>query len=524
MEPKTFVLPPDMPIAVNHRTYPASRASEDEILFDVECPTNQLLDSEVFVRYTLALPAAVFGAQLDGFADGGLAAAELHRFRGPAVDRIDLTVAPQQAAFVGAAASTITVRINGEEVVQRPGDFAAPCTRFYARPREIDSVCSMSGGSLDSGDHSHNTRDMRHLYEGALLDPAAPVRTASWVIGYEQPSQMVQHAAAGAAAAWVDRPINLASEFPVTDETLNPGRADRFERLAARLRSNQPANALRGWNHVGAPLLLVVTERIPVSPFLMWEMRDSTRWIPNLRKLSIRFAFGARAKFRMFVGRDVNDVLGTNTVDWWSTPPQLLCRWVVPKARPAPTVRIPWTFYRTSVSEPFEVAIAAADHTSESVDVVCKVRISNLPRRFFVFAQPTGLDFLSVAAEHFLELQTLEVQADGFPGKVRAEPEQLFAMYLRNSPVSHERAFDYDKWRRFYCVAVLTPEDVALPTAKQLDIDVRATVRSHWTVPSMYHRQVDVLDINRSYALSVVCEYSWGCDVTHNLARLRRDT
>ena len=503
------------PINVHYQKYIADSFSTSSVTFNVDSPfAGALLDNELLIKYTVQVTrananeiAGMFEAQLTAAGQVGtdVVAATPGALN---TNRLGLS----QGFSVGACLQSVNLTINGQTLTQSPRKWMGEFMRFYASPHEEATVCSMSGGELDEGDHSNRVEDQA-LYVAAPTI-ANGVTNASVHPGYSLSSLL------GAS----NQSINLRSEFPVIGgQWYNKGFTRRFHKFARECRTQGlAANAagISGATRYADSPTLTIYERLPLSPFLLWEAKDGRHSIPYVDKLELdlRFVSVGEQLALMFQGT-MNNPPVVNVV---AAAPELHLKWYIPPQGMVmqPQVSIPVQkikeFSQTiSTNQTF---VADANHVSaDTQSTFSNIRLQQIPDLFFLYAKPVlSAQRLRDPAEMHLEIKELRITVNGDSGKVlQADSGRLFSLYVKNAPMAREREYDYDSWRKRYCCAVLTPSDlgVLMPPGVNhgVTLDVEATMASHWNFPRVGRRAVDNAENNaapgRQYEFHILSVY-----------------
>jgi hypothetical protein len=395
-------------------------------------------------------------------------------------------------------------------VTQYPSQYVALAERFYAQPEEL-SVASMSGGALDTG-----TFTPRHRTDADMV--MRTVSTTSNLLG-----DNVYYSAASSPAplfrdAAAERTVNMRSGVPWFRDFENRGFADRFERLGSFLRdngdaanaNNQPQKRYTGANDV---TVFTITERIPASPFITWKARDRTRRLLNTRRFKFKVKLFDDWRDKLFQAKVLAG--NNNDVTVKLTAVTLYLRWVVPpKTQPLPPRHtMPWLFYEmhsSAIQTVTDALFPAAAHHSATFTFKLQIRRSTFPKRLFLAVRPpptaTGL---VDSPEHHMELLAVDFTVDAHGGRLgKFTTCEMFALYVRNTPVSRLRDFDYEEWRKRYCTLALRDEDIGwdFESCCGRIITIVVTARSNWQLPSVGLAAQERLDVGRDYRLDVVVE------------------
>lgn len=503
------------PINTHYQSYTSTSATETSVRFNVDTPfAGAMLDNEVYVEYKVRIQAANVG-DLHGMF-------EAHALGGVNMAREDAQNALPAALYQGKFAlrqgfavhnglESVNLKLNGQSMTQRPQVWMNEFMRFYASEDEVRNVCSMSGGEFDCGDFSYRTSDDAQVVGSRFLQDDAIQTTIGVGVGYSPPVTL--DAAAGGAGV---NTINLRTSLPISDHTYsrNSGFEKRFHRLAykARLGAGEDGTANANDTEAVAPrhsedFVFSVWERVPISPFMLWEAKDGKRSIPYVDKMELQLRFSSNEY------HSVQGVLGTaagaHIIAQPDHPhmsilgaggaeaPILHLKWYIPPAGfvMEPEKSIPITIYEELPNTGPLVAIGDAAYTSVSYTANYRnIRLQQIPDLLFIYLKPeesAANTRFSDPAEKHLEIEKLKITVNGDSGKLdNASSGELYSMYVRNSPMAKERLYNYDEWRRKYCTAVLKPRDMGVKFGPGINhgvtLDVEVTAKSWWNLPAVH--------------------------------------
>lgn len=489
----------DTPANVYHQDYTATLATPTRLYWSIECPPQMLLDAEVLVTYTVSINVGTeWGRFYARVGANDIDTPEDNSF-----------IALRQGFTMHQGMIQSDIQINEERVIQPLREYTNVAMRFYATEDEIQNLCSMSGGPLDSGGFTaHPIAQARTIVrQFAVLED---INVGSEVTGE------VIHTFEREGGTGGDIAFTLYPDFPLMDEFENPGLTKRVNRMSLLARDAQnirtnPAAAGNAWT-LSDTLVVELTERLPFAPFMTWSTRDrDVRRIHNLRKLEIDIAM-SDDPFSYLQGAEFTNL--DFTFDWFTVKPVLHCKWIVPssKVERMPRFEQPFVYYEDySTTFTFDLGLGVFKLPVDTVEVVLDARMHSTPAKMFIFAS-SAPQTLKETSDHHLELVSVDLAVDGVPGKLRRlSTPQMFALYLRNSPVSATRRFDYDEWRKRYCTLVLRREDIGWDIENKDGRIMRLTaqVRSWWVfhtfrhfVSSIGHSQ----DVERTYRLHIMAE------------------
>lgn len=518
------------PLNVKHQQYVATSSSASQISWVVDSPaTNLLLDSEAYVIYTVVVsgdPAAANPGDVEGMfegedtvvgvdvgtADTGATPSPFNNFR----------LALRQGFCVMNGIDTVECRLNQSFETTHPGNWNGEFTRFYATPEEINSICTMSGGELDSGNHSDR-----------ITDDFQPISQTEDIVALGVGDALITAFANAYEAVGLplggDTTLNARRSTPATGEFHNPGLEKRFHRLAMESRvagSAFDAPALSGASRYNNAVTFTIAERIPIDPFTLWDRKDGNKRIPGIRRLELTYKFNPNAVNLILQGRGT----GLNpTINYHSTSPTLRLKWIVaPQGFKTPLpVTLPYTHMEEWVlagnlpAAGIVVATGAASSGLIEVEFT-DLRFKDVPRQLMFYLKPlrsTATDSpLAAATEQHLEIANVQLSHTTAKGSLfNASSHELFVMYVKNSPVSTIRPFSYEKWRRRFCTVVLRPEDHGIQYVDPggVIMDLKLQVQSHWVFPSVGRDLTYGPDeIATQYRLYMTAMFDWGLTIS----------
>ncbi len=475
------------PLNVHYQSYEADSSEIQNIAWNIDSPfAGALLDNEVYVEYTVTLNSFAFK---DTFVGGpALGTPPFTEMGGFPLGPTSVAMRPGWA--VHGALSNAEVILNGQSIRQTPYRFMPEFARFYSHPLEIDGVCSMSGGALDSGSHDSVPKDM-----------AAEVPTLG-LPGHISVAGTTGFAMLNTGAWRVDTVSALNfifGQFPTTGgHYYNEGFTKRVHALRERWRETGAANA--EGNHTNLltrfteSFTFQVWERLPISPFMMWEAKDGHRSIPYIDKMEVSLQFYSNARKLMLQYTCDDADIDSAAVDWFTIKPKLHLKWYIPPPgmTMAPELSIPVSLYKESVRQ---VTNLTAPLATQGVPPVSNeityenLRLQQIPDMMMIYVKPNAnTQEARFGIEHHLEITEVEITLNGDSGKaLRASQGELFAMYVRNSPMKRERKFDFTEWRKRYCTLAFKPHDLGVRVPPGVNhgitLDVRLKVRNWWSKP-----------------------------------------
>lgn len=484
------------PLNVHYQVYEADSSSSGAVSWNIDSPfAGALLDNEVYVEYTINYKGAS-SADFTNSYRGSLGIGALTYWEDKDTQPASASkLAPRQGWFMSHAMQNCEVVINGQSLRQNPYRYNAEFARFYGHPMEINGVCTMSGGELDSGTFTSRTMDSAGDFGGKVQNNAAKL-----IYNNQEQPQLV-------TGTWPinDRDVGTGSfphytNFPTTTgRYCNEGYTARCHRLQDKWRETAAADAAD--NHFTDAYQTSYFERLPISPFMQWESKDGKRSIPYVDKLELSFQFYSNAQSLAF--QTTKDQVVVDKIDYFTIAPKLHLKWYIPPPgfTLLPELSIPVSQYKESIKKQILVAgVAGASNVggAKQSDVAYEnIRLQQVPDLMFIYFKPSASNFKRYfASEHHLEIEQIEITINGDSGKVlRASSGELFSMYVRNSPMNKERTYDYEEWRKRYCTLVFKPSDLGVRVPPGVNhgitLDVRCDIRNWWAVPQVNFQTVD---------------------------------
>jgi len=493
--------PEQLPVHIDYHTYTADQSSRAGCSFRIDTPgSGALLDSEAWIFYTVELrrDTAVDVSLCDIFkiTDDAQAADTPGSRQSSASGN---KIAFRQGFTMQRAMQSISLNINGTTLVERPDRYADQVLRFYSMPQEVTTMMSGSGGDLDTG----------YGYAICKADNWLSHRDATTGI-----SVIVEGGPTKSNAA-----ADLSCmKYPDDENWINTGFERRVQKLMRIARTGGDVNAaanpqaesnlLASWgSETGQRLVVVLKERLPISPFMNYEARDLKRSIPHINQMTLNINWNSLThtnggtKSMILQGHNVlatannpADYFTGFQVDWFKTKPVLHLKWIIPPMgyRLPPQISIPIIDYQ-HFSQPQAVArIADAVNFQESPSISFNnIRLEQIPDLLFIYiTQEQSLSTLRTPSEQMFEIVDLDISTDGDSGKMlSATNMELYAMYVRNALGREMIRGDYQMWRKHHCVIVLRPEDMGLRFSpgirNPVTLNVRARVRNHFNRPRM---------------------------------------
>jgi hypothetical protein len=518
--------PDQIPMHVDYHEYTADTSNRSSSSWRIDSPgMGALLDSEAWIEYTLSLRSGL----------GGNAPFEQMFIKDnqTSVDR-GVRLCLRQGYTMQRAMQSISLNINGTTLVERPDRYSDQVLRFYSMPQEVETIMTGSGGYLDDGfGFPYNQAD-----DGLNNTQGAGVPAASAVIGFGQ------QAAAG--ETMVNAGPDTYGSF-----LINEGYSKRCTKFWKACRD---AGAADSTPVAGAGVQypnivnLKVWERVPVSPFMVYESRDMKRSIPHINQMTLTCNWNSSTHtngqqlsmiFQGFEPPGGSVYEGLN-VSWFadaaiagSVDPVLHLKWYMPPMgyRLPPQISIPIIDYQhfAKGEAKFSHDNTLAASAIQANKTYNNIRLEQMPDYLFIYVTPEQSNTnITEPSEHLLEITALDISADGDSGKMlNATSMDLYSMYVKNAMGREMFRPDYEKWRKHHCLVVLKPEDLGLRYSpgirNPITLNLRLSYRSHWLSaniePAGYDARVQGTaplfelwgstadPINKAPNINVLCEY-----------------
>jgi hypothetical protein len=443
-----------LPANVQYIDYTAE-SSGNNVVFQVRKPAiNAMLDTEALLEWGIDLDL------LPGFMDGmflpvnELLPAQGNRF------------ALRQGFLSHRLIKSAEVSINNALITEPIQQYTDIIARYYATRKESETIFTGSGGEMDEGSPRNvSNRDfvLNRPVQGPILTEAANLGPFT-----------------GANT--------IRSALPMDKKFYNVGYSNRVSDLQRLLKldSGFAGQAYRD------SFIIDLIDRLPLSPFMMYDMRDTHNVIPYIEQLRITLNFENISVSpldktnvgKVFQGNDINLAtgfpLGVESLGY-SPIFKLKLKWIIPpmQMKLPRSVKIPMTGYRMYHQEIKSVPIANADIRSIGrTDTFDNIRLQQIPDRLFIYISPLNAKQFYQSSEAYATIITLTFRINGVNGKlVRLTGNQLY--YLYNRDRRSDLREDFTTWELYHCVAVLRPEDIGLPsdTGKNDPIQMSITVR-----------------------------------------------
>lgn len=433
-----------------------NRGTAEKMRFDIKPPSpRSLLDSEVWIKHTIKVRETLVLHDVINILGEVFTPREF--------DTLQTAVIALRQGFVTHSAITnINCYINGTKINETPRAWVDHVMRYYITKKENETAVTLSGGKIDENVNLWFTNSGMSML-GAISGNPSSIEAG---IGPFDPKITI----AGVES-------QLRSALLPSKEFINPGFDYRWTEMWKNSRegfdeANESRQFIDDSNTFTTTFDISVWERLPVSPFMLWETKDKKNMIPHIDVMLVEIDY-AQSKLSNFFGGweavivdEEEDVrfesnmtaeLGRNSIIRckWITPPLNL---TIPK-----TVSIPMCQFRV-----FEKNLGKLGKSPDNyVSVIFfanfdNIRLEQIPDKFFIYiTPPKGRRKFQDPSEHCLQIVSLRIKINGDPGKiVRIATEQLYMLYTKN--MKGDIMPDWRSWSRYFCTAVLKPEDIGL--------------------------------------------------------------
>lgn len=471
-----------------------------------------LLDSEAYIEYTLSFK--------DGDVVPWLSRMFARRSDALCTNRLAL----RQGLVMANAMQNITLNLNTVVINENPDRWNSEIMRFYATPSEMNSIVTMSGGELDEGSFTNVIPDdfcPKYLFDAGQGNPDLLESNRYTAPGY---TDITRVQAQDANSFGIVR----RNAAPMNDRTVNMGFTKRFMRFSDWVRqggSNNDADgttvantAYGGGIGTTNEMSIKIWERIPIAPFMMWEMRNEKRSIPNIDKMMLRISWNSNAKNMILCGYGRSlpnagiidystgllrtekdnfqfDFTGNSSLARAAVP-RLHLKWYIPPpgivATMKPSYSLPITEIKFDTRNVASFSIDIDKIVSPEKNVTFNnIRLEQFPDLLMIYLAPdNSVKGFEDPTEFHCEIQSLDISVDGDAGKlIQASSGELFAMYVRNAANKNFMKHNYEDWRKRYCTVAIRPSDLGLRQGPGINhpitLNIRVTFRSWWNIPHM---------------------------------------
>lgn len=569
------------PLNTFYQDIQADQNTSSGLSFFVQNPASgALLDNEVYIKYELWIGAKTF-------LDTDRVRVKDMYYGGIPLGRLAL----RQGTCMARGMNGIQLNINGTVLSSRPNHLSDAYMRMYGTHSELHNINTMSGGEPDTGLCDGATPALQAAYRGVppvfhskiLIPPddtAAAPALGDRLVGSSD-IEKVAHTVNNWSGDLIDmtdvdtarvegqytQEKNFYSQIPhqSSDYGLNEGLDKRHQRLYQAWKDTihkstdnrtQPFNSAaernEGQEDPGA-IKLTVYERVPISPFLWYELKDGKRSIPNIRQMNLDINWSANAPERilqqcfditwrygglesqkaMFNGdtqiRQIATALDQYYVRWYRdslthpspkrdicpNPPVLQLKWYIPPAgffSSIPqeiTMRIQDPVVYLSSQQKVKISFSDGGLTSIATGeqvTFNNIRLNQIPDYFLIYVrQDPNADLKDSPSDQNMEIIRCEIKLDGDAGKViAADQGELYHIWLRNSPGARDNVYPYDYWRKAYCNLLFRPHDLGMrfgpginhPVTLDIVLSVRSVARWGDYGAFTFDRQNSSVDTN----------------------------
>lgn len=431
-------------------------------------------------------------------------------------------VALRQCWPIARSFQNISVNINGTVISHQPVIWMDQFNRLYVSEEEAASLCTLSGGDFGCGEMVA-TSALDNLCVGSVMGNAGGDNTitvanlsaltlgTSICAGDDFYNPIIAPATGVATKGACNLlPINK----PNNKEWRNYGFENRFHRLVILNRDEQAANAAATARYA-ATFSVTVYERLPISPFLLYNSRDYKMSIPHVKTMNINVQFASL--YNALILESSNSASTCTVTPCDSThQPKLHIKWYMARDPLPPSIRIPVNIIREYIYSSQGSLMNAADVTVDNATITfSNINLEGIPDLMLIYlARNYQNATINQPSEHNAEITSLMVTVAGTSGKLNAlSTGELYSLWLRN--VAHNGVYkmNYDKWRKRACVAALRPRDYGATFGPGMDYPIQISIQigttQWWNLPALFQRGNTVYDTAAGqYNLYLVCVYN----------------
>jgi len=453
--------------------------------FDIRAPNeNSLLESEVWLKQTIRItqvgPTDLFDFSYN-LSEDVPAAASIYALR--------------QGFVLHRALERIECIINNVSITESPREWSDHVMRYYLSHQENETVLTLSGGKIDQDTNHwqiHSKNGMTGQF--TVLGSAGPFPT---------PNQDFKIAArqgatdTGFSIVGPHTFIEMGSAVPNSRYFSNKGLDHRYAEMYRA--SREDGNVADGTGGFAENFDIEVWERLPISPFHLWDRRDVRTGIPHIKRLTINLDYSNNLIGDLIGGFDgdfANSFQANYAVSFVGSA-LLRCRWITPPLGmklPA-SISIPMMQYRTyrqlGGSLARNVTGGDYDFTTNTVTRnFPNLRFRQMPSKLFIYVTPDkSKRIITDPSEYCCSIETVEITYNGNSGKIlRIEGRELYSLYVRNMPGDMRPSFR--EWDRHFCCVVLTPADIGLGpqfdnSTRQVIMDIKVRFKAFYVEPQV---------------------------------------
>lgn len=513
-EPIAAKIPQD----IFYQSTTADTGSSSGFSFYIITPaSNALLDNEAYVEHTVTISAT--GTTLSGLFEGGVGGSSNNA---PYAGN-NMHCALRQCWPICRAIQNLSVNINGTVISNQPYIWMDAMNRLYLSEEEASNICTLSGGEFDTGYRIPlgNDNNYATCYADIALSGQAENLNIKSNYGFNNVY------ANGVATANAYFPLH--NLMPLGDTFENNGFSKRFYRIARKAREAINPASVTSTARYADTITFSVFERIPISPFLLYDSRDYHMSIPHVRTMTIAAQYSTKYKELAFqyptnlVGNADYSSNSTAfpTIDFTNSAnkPILHLKWIMSKDIIPPNISIPCNMireYANAFTMP-EMATTAISYSSTTA--YSNINLEGIPDLMLVYIRRNPADTMyRHPSEHFLGIDQLKITIAGTSGKMNnISSGELYALWLKN--VVHRGIYKqgYEDWYRLGCVAALRPKDYGCLFGPGMDYPVQVSLDISYTnnnVIPAYLNNTDPYYLDNtggvgtlSYVTYMVCVY-----------------
>lgn len=383
------------------------------------------------------------------------------------------------------ATDLLEANINGSLITVSPSSYLSELDRIYVSEEQSGVEFGMAGGEFDSGNMSHMIRDdvtvgdynhitIQEAGIGGALNQLKYLPRSIW-----GPSMIT---AAGAANDTFFT-AGYGIDNPRWYNTGLDKRNSRFLRMVRKqLDQNNARAAANARSIAGNIFTHTMWERLPVPLFKMYETKDSNRTISNVRSLYIKALFNRNIRKIIMVGQSLvfwNPVITDLKI-------KVHTQWAISSLPIQPISSIGFTYPKV-YSEDSQLTINELIGDNQNFSPIHTktygpFNLIGIPDTllFYIKRDPKHKQWKDNDAMN-LEIVAIQIQfQDGRGVNFEMNTVQLYSKWKRYLSKFHDGTSDYERYRKYHCVALLEPQDFGIQgqTGFRRDVQISVTLQT----------------------------------------------
>lgn len=493
----------NVPLQVLYINQKSASYSSSGFNFDIRAPSmNALLDPDIWIHYQIRYSDYSIKYDIAGNYVGS--PGTLSSVMSDTIPERESNLwGLRQGNVIQHAIQNLTVTINGHTLNNQPWKFIDVMDKIYVSDIQSKHEFSASGGKFDNGTVNSITRD---YVQTSLTTQALTINNGDEVTVEITPG----------LAYSLDSTIGniyVYGKLPTDTHYYNEGFTDRVHKMLNIIRNKAKPNcditerfngdgAISGTNNLNG-YLLDIYERVPISPFKMYTKDEVVGVIPNIRQIQMTGSFCTNmlnCMTQASFDNDSSDNPDTRymKLDWtgintshcemfltWYTPPDNIS---IPREITIPYKRIHcWDREITFTSSIPSVDNSYADQSVSEYNIT----MDAVPDLLIIFIRRRKYDCTTIEpTDMHCELRDLYINLEGASGKLNSiNTIQLYQKWRKYLKHSDSEVIEYDRWRKYHCVALLKPEDYGVIAGPGYDnpitFGVVCTARNWQTWPGL---------------------------------------